>query len=580
MTPEFISAGEESRAFGRMRSRILATLLRQTFSRKLVRAVLVVVLTSILWGGMFWLSYTYGFDVLQKKVAQPEINTRIVGAIFGTFFAALFLMLTFTSAIILYSSLFRTREIAYLLTVPSRTSHVFLHKLQESVVLSSWGFLLLGSPMLVSYGVAFHAPWYYYAMLLPALAAFVYIPVALGAIALLWIVHRVPHKLRTALVGGAMLLGLAAVWVVWSLILAPQFQNLTAGWFQEVLGRMRFVEHRLLPSWWLTSCLLDAAAGVWKESAWFLSLLITNALLLRLLAILSANRVYRSSYSALYGMTQRRRRAPSVNIDGALSWAIGFLPVAVRLMIVKDWRLFRRDPLQWAQFLIFFGLLLLYFTNIRRLFSDETFASMVGMISLLNFLVVGLLLSTFTTRFIFPMVSLEGRLFWSLGLMPIRRDTILWSKFFFAIGCSILPCNGLILLSDIMLGVSPLVIGSHQLTCLMLNPGLAGIAVGLGACMPNLRDQSSSRIAAGFGGTLNLIISTLYIMLVMLLAALPIHFYMAAEYGMAVQSTDAPDIRLMWLWWVLGSGASLLLGIIATFVPMFFGIRAFRRMEF
>ena len=43
-----------------------------------------------------------------------------------------------------------------------------------------------------------------------------------------------------------------------------------------------------------------------------------------------------------------------------------FLPVPVRLLIVKDLRLFRRDPLQWSQFLIFLGLLALYFFNIRR----------------------------------------------------------------------------------------------------------------------------------------------------------------------------------------------------------------------
>ena len=54
------------------------------------------------------------------------------------------------------------------------------------------------------------------------------------------------------------------------------------------------------------------------------------------------------------------------------------------------------------------------------------------MVSFLNLSVVGLLLSTFTTRFIFPMISLEGRRFWILGLLGVRRETILWGKFLFA----------------------------------------------------------------------------------------------------------------------------------------------------
>ncbi len=63
-----------------------------------------------------------------------------------------------------------------------------------------------------------------------------------------------------------------------------------------------------------------------------------------------------------------------------------------------------------------------------------------------------------------------------------------------------------------MLDISPLVMASHQLTCLILCFGLAGIAVGMGARLPNLREPSPSRIAAGFGGTLCLVVSTLYIL--------------------------------------------------------------------
>ncbi len=162
----------------------------------------------------------------------------------------------------------------------------------------------------------------------------------------------------------------------------------------------------------------------------------------------------------------------------------------LRLLIVKDLRLFRRDPVQWSQFLIFFGLLALYFLNTRRFSYDVNYAAWVNMISFLNLAVVGLILSTFTTRFIFPMISLEGRRFWILGLLPVRRDRRSFgASFCFASLGSLLPCAVLVLLSDLMLRVSPLVIGVHQLTCVLLCSGLSGIAVGLGAKMPNLRER-------------------------------------------------------------------------------------------
>ncbi len=46
--------------------------------------------------------------------------------------------------------------------------------------------------------------------------------------------------------------------------------------------------------------------------------------------------------------------------------------------------------------------------------------------------------------------------------------------------------------------------------------------------MPDLRAHSPSKIAAGFGGTLNLVISAGYIVLVVLLTALPVHLFLGA----------------------------------------------------
>jgi ABC-2 type transport system permease protein len=578
---EFPSVEAEARAFGRLRRRIIATLLRQALSQSRFRVSLVVVLTTLLWAGMFWMFHE-GFEFLRLNVTNPETHGMALGVVFGHFFFWLMLMLVFSSGIILYSSLFRSREMGLLLTIPARTQRVFLHKFQEAVILSSWGFALLGSPMLLAYGIVADAPWYYYALLPPFLAAFIYIPVAIGAIVCLWIVRRVPEHLLAVSIGGGALLLAGAVWMVWSVLTGPKSNLLTPGWFQETLGRLRISDQRLLPSWWLSTGLLAAAGGVWYESVRFLALMVSNALLFRQLALWTAGRIYRAAYSGLYGKTFSHKRFRAVRFDRLLSRLIGFLPAAMRLMIVKDLRLFRRDPLQWSQFLIFLVLLGLYFLNIPSFSYDVSSIAWVNMVSFLNLSVVGLLLSTFTTRFIYPMISVEGRRFWILGPLGMRRETIIWSKFAFAVLGSIIPCSGLVLMSDLMLKVSLLVVASHQLTCLVLCLGLAGIAVGLGAWLPNPREESPSRIAAGFGGTLTLVISTLYILVVVLLTALPTHFYLVAEYAHVARQLGAHANVGWWLttWLVSGIAGSLVLGAVATAVPLWIGFRAFRQMEF
>jgi ABC-2 type transport system permease protein len=135
-----------------------------------------------------------------------------------------------------------------------------------------------------------------------------------------------------------------------------------------------------------------------------------------------------------------------------------------------------------------------------------------------------------------------------------------------------------VLLSDLMLHVPMLVIVVHQLTCVLLCLGLSSIAVGFGAMMPNFHETSPSKIAAGFGGTLNLVLSALYIMVVVVLTALPCHFYLLTGNQPFFAPFGNPEYLKAWL--VIGTGAAVVVGAVATIVPLRRGLRAFRKLEF
>ena len=579
--PELVSPEGEAGAFWRLRWRLAATLLTQLLSRSRFKVLATLAASGLLWLVLFWL-FIDGFQFLNSAMFSPDLQARTVRALFGLFFMALTVMLVFSTGIILYGSLFRSPDVPFLLTLPGRPERIFLHKFQEAVLLSSWAFLLLASPMLVAHGIEVSAPWYYFVLILPLLVSFTYIPAAVGAIGCVGIVRLIPDRRMTVLLISGALMVIAAVLVGRSLVHGTRGELLTPTWFQEMLNRLRITEHRWMPSWWLSSGLLSAAGRELAESVLFLGLLISNALFFRQLGIGIASRIYRTAYSRLRGRRGGRKRTRVSLADRILTRAMWRLPVEMRLLIIKDLRLFRRDPVQWSQFLIFFALLIFYFVNIRRFAYDTFNPAWVNLVSFLNVSVVGLLLSTFTTRFTFPMISLEGRRFWVLGLLPVRRETILWSKFILAVGGAAVPCSALILLSDLMLRVPVIFVVSHQMTCLVLCFGLSGIAVGLGAKMPSLREESPSKIAAGFGGTLNLVISTIYILAVVLMTAVPCHFYLGTQHSIAADLVADWFKLTGWLqfWMVAGFAGSILLGILATVIPMRMGFRAFRKLEF
>ncbi len=543
-----------------------------------LRISLVLVLSVVFWGALYFLFYA-GFSLL------ASMFPAVVESVFNAFFASLMVMLLFSSLVIMYSSLYRSPEAEFLLTTPARPERIFAYLFHESLWFTGWGFLLLGSPMLVATGTVIHAPWHYYVLLLPLMISFLYIPAALGAIICLLAVDRLGRFRWSAVRIAAVLLAAGLIWLGWSLLHGAKSDLMTPRWFKELSDRLRFTENRLLPSWWLSAGLIEAGKPFfnngedppWTQSLMFLALLVANGLFLHQAAVLLAARFYRPSYSRLHTEQAVRRPSRSNRLDRLLLGRGNKPPGACRLLLVKELRLFRRDPVQWSQCLIFFGLLSLYFLNIRHFSYNPTYSAMIGF---LNLAVVGLILSTFTTRFIYPMVSLDGRRLWILGLLPVRRDTILWTKFAFAAISALVPCCALMVLSDVMLDIGWQVLIVHQISCAMLCSGLAGIAVGLGAKMPELRETSPSKIAAGFGGTLTLVLSAVYIVVIVLLTAVPFHFRILAMQNISpVWAERWASLAGHPLTLVASVALTVAVGLVATIWPLRAGMREFRRLD-
>jgi ABC-2 type transport system permease protein len=581
-----LSLAEEAGVFLRLRRRQLANLASQTWGEQRFRALVVVITSLTFWAGLF-LVFVEGFAFVRQAIPHRDTFDQTVGAMFGMFYFSLCIMLLLSTAIILFGGLYRSRETSWLLTLPVRPERVFLVKFQEALFFSSWGFLLLGSPLVLAYGVVMGARWPYFVFAMAYLLPFVWVPGSMGAIACLLIVHRIPALVRHALAMGVAVIIAAVVWLGWNLLAAPASDLMTPAWFQEMLGRLEFSQHHLLPSWWMSAGILAASRGEWRESLMLLVVIVANALFWHQVAIWTAGAVYRTSVSALSGVRLPGKRLGTSRIDEWLLSRLRFLRPAVRVLFIKDLKVFRRDPVQWSQFLILFGLLGLYGWNLRRFTYDVHYRTWVNLISFMNVFVIGLVLATFTTRFIYPMISLEGRRFWILGLLPVSRDTILWSKFLFATTFTTIVAGMLIVVSDALLQV-PLVVGmDHLFTLVVLCVGLSGMAVGLGAWIPNVREQSPSKIAAGIGGTLTLVLSSMYIVSVVILAAVPCHLVVAAgELGPSFLSGSSTSVA-HWVdvassrpFLLAGLGTSLVVGVFAAGIPLRLGIRAFRRMEF
>jgi ABC-2 type transport system permease protein len=453
-----------------------------------------------------------GFHLMASR--EIPFAGGIIGILFDFLFLSLFVMLFFSTGIIVYGSLFGSPETAFLLTTPARADQVFAYKFQTALAFSSWAFLLLGGPILICYGVVYAVSWTFFALLPVLLVGFILLPGSLGSIACFLIVNFLPHRRRQIVV--LAILGVVALVIVWGVSIARSSQRAIGGnpdALQELFGQFEFARSRLAPSHWMTEALQALARGEWREAAMPAAMIWANGLFAYLVATTLARFLYRRGYNRMATGGDLRRRYGGQWMDSLLKATVSFLDPQTQWLIIKDFRTFRRDPVQWAQILIFAVLVLMYVANSRQFARAGIGENFGHGVSLMNLTATAMLMCAFMGRFIFPLMSLEGRKFWILGLLPMRRERLIWGKFYFAASGALMVSIWLILVGDLLLGMNAIAMSLHIVNVIVLATGLSALNVGLGAALPNFRESDPSKIAVGFGGTLNLIAGLLYLLI-------------------------------------------------------------------
>ena len=577
-----------------LRLRLLRNHIRAFHRASLLKAGVVGTGGVAFWVGILAASY-YGFCFINRYLghSEPEL---LVETLLSMFFLLLSAMLLFSNAIISFGTLFRSDETAFLLATPVPADSVFAYRLFESVTFSSWAFLVLGVPLMAGYGlsvgvnlppqylapaldelsrvgpeavrhlaVSSVTPWYFPVVVLAYFVPFVIIPAAVGGLAALVLAAYLPDQVKRVL-GWSVAAGLAiavslAVWIHGAIDTDSMFST---RWLHGILGRMNFSRSLFLPSTWVTHGLLRCARGELAETGYWWLVLASTAAMGLVVCWAAGGRLLRKAWSRSCSHTSQRRRAKG-------AWALARWAPALRLMVGKDWRLFARDPVQWSQCAILFGLMGFYVLNLRSFAYHSGRPLWRNLTALLNLTATSLVLATVTTRFIFPLLSLEGRRFWLLGLAPVKRSTILWSKFLLSFSAALGITVPLIVLSDFMLKLSLATTVHHVAATAFICFGVSGLSVGLGAVYPNWREESPSKIVSGFGGTLNLLLSVGFVIAVVVLTVLP--------YALALRrlGEGTVEVGVDALWGMVGTAA---LSLAAGLVPMHLGLRALRRLEF
>ncbi|HWF18151.1 MAG TPA: hypothetical protein VG754_02745, partial [Verrucomicrobiae bacterium] len=385
--------------------------------------------------GYLGLSFWLFFKGLKFIGAFPGLGTVLTERLLYLLFAFLFALLLLSNLIISYTNLFRNREAGFLMSMPIPAQTIFQWKFFESTLLASWAFLFLIAPLLVAFGLTHDVAWHFYPMTLLLIALFIFLPALAGS----WLALNLARYLdRQAFQISALIVALGSLVcaVIWWHHKPPNddmMETRVLAVLDKLLQQTKFSQFPFLPSYWLSTSVLQWSQGALELAGFFALVLLSNVLFFGFLAFTRLGNSYYDaaarvqSRESVWGQwewfRERARRGvpftypigPAEKLINLLRW----IAPDTRALLVKDVRMFWRDTTQWGQTVLLFGLLGVYVVNVRHFTSQLVNPFWIHLVSYLNLGACSLNLATLTTRFVYPQFSLEGRRLWIVGMAPM-----------------------------------------------------------------------------------------------------------------------------------------------------------------
>jgi ABC-2 type transport system permease protein len=524
-------------------------------------------------GLIFWLA-VFGvlYRVLRYFRGVEEIGPLLAGKLLGLVLLSFLAILLLSNVITALSSFFLARDLDLLVSAPVDWLHLYLAKLGETMVHSSWMVALMAVPIFTAYGVIYDGGWLFGPFAVAVLLPLLIIPAVVGSATTLILVNVFPAR-RTRDLLSIIAIAAAGALVLLFRIIRPEqiagpegFQNLL-----DFITVLRTPTSPFLPSEWATQSIMQFLVGgfdplpivlLWSTTAAFV---VIGAWL----------------HFVLYpnGFTKAQEGAERF-VKGwfwqaVLRPVLAPLSVSKREFIIKDLKLFFRDTTQWSQLILLGVLVIIYLFNIRALplFTGEQVPFfLVTIVSFLNLGLAGFVLASIAARFVFPSISLEGRQMWLLRSSPLDLRALLWSKYWIGTIPLLVLALVITVFTNVLLRATPFMMTVSVGTILLLTLAISAMALGFGAVYPQFETENAAQIPTSFGGLVFMMTTIALLAVVIVVEAIPVYTYLRANFLGRPVEVNAIMV-----------GAFVVVVIlcgVATVVPLRVGLRKMEEFEF
>jgi ABC-2 type transport system permease protein len=540
--------------------------------RRILRSLVFFTIALLFWLGTFFIFFKVLSYFSSIEVIGTLLSSKLLSMVFLTFFS----LLIFSNVITALSTVFLSDDLQLLNALPLSRPQFYAARFIETIVNSSWTVLFFSFPVFLAYGMVYSAKLSYYLTLGGVIIPFLLIAAGVGIMLVLLLVSIFPARRLKDIILLVSILLVVGVFLFIRFLQPERLVDPESFYLvMDYISNLKAPTSPIIPSQWAVNAiapfLFDSGEDWWL----FILVLWSTGLAFVAMGEWLFEKIYYDAWSkAQEAKTARLTRSKLMNRFFDLLFKP--LPSQIRVVILKDLRIFLRDSNQWPQLFLICALIIIYIYNFSVLPLDKSPMPTFYLQNLISFINLGLaafVISAVAVRFTFPSISLEGRSFWILKSSPLKLRTLVWSKFWVNFFFLLIPAELLIITTDLLMNATPFMIWLSAITIAGMTFGITSLGIGFGACFSRFNVENVSQISTGFGGMLYMITAISFVGLVVILEARPVYlFFISKTRGFPL--TGVEHLEIMGLFTV-----AFLLNILAFIVPMRLGLKKLATME-
>ncbi len=476
--------------------------------------------------GVFMLSRAMTLYLLQEAHIGQFLFHRFLSMLLYVFFVTVNL----GNMIVSYATLYKSDEVAFLMSMPISHEKIFLLKFIDNFFYSSSTLTLIGFSILLGYGSCFDLPWYFYFFTM----FFVMGPFLLiaGILAVLFLMSLI--KVAT-MIGVRWLLAIiaavycSAIYAYFSIVNPVKLTQEVMKYFPNVnqyFGNLDPPVIAALPNHWVSEFLYWSVTGNFGRALPYFFILFFSMVALIVIAAMAGKYYYQtwlvaSDANALRPVSRVRRLRIKLLEFGSLRW----LSSQTDAVLKRDFWLFLREPSQWLHLILMVLLMLIFLVSVSALDLKLTQPFLQTVAVLIVFLFDGFLIASITLRFVFPSVSLEGDGFWAVRSSPLSLGRLYAHKLLLAT-LLVLPVALILSFSSVsILRGHTMVVGANVIVSGIAALTLTSMNLGAGTYFALYREKNPIRVASSQGASLTFLGCMIYLSIIVAIMLTPLQGY-------------------------------------------------------